>query len=486
MTRGEQEMDNEFFSSIRFPLRPRIRITSYCNRRCQYCFAQDYLSVSREDLEIRLDVMEEILKMCKRDGIRTIAWQGGEPLLHSQLEDIIELHKKYDIKVGLFSNGLVEKDKIYALKGIVERVLINCNEPETYKAEEWKKLNDNIEIFKEVLGINNVAIGINVYKKDMDTDFILQLAKTHNTKEVRVDMTRPAPSHKNDFIEFADVKEMFRMLKSIILRLASEGIELPHFDCPFPLCALSEKDREFAYKYIYDDMKYAMCRTGLDITSENYLASCFCSVPIKEVRLEDFKSLWSAWITISYFENEIRWNRVTYDRCKTCEYHLKKICQGGCLGYKFRSDEFVDLNKYSQMLKALPEKYIERLGDAYKLFFTMHMEESWNMLIGLCDEYKYENTLWLKAIVGIYLYKEERIDFIKELIDNSSYPAVIGMDMARVLKEVGDEVCCKEILEYVFTIVDRKTIGYDKLLRGLIHIAQREKRYNDIYKYIKN
>lgn len=477
-------MEKDFFSSIKFPLRPRIRVTSYCNRKCQYCFAQDYLSKRRKNLEIQLDVMEEILKMCKRDGIRIIAWQGGEPLLHSRLEDIIALHKKYEVKVVLFSNGLVEKAKISVLRGVVERVLLNCNEPETYKVGEWKQLNDNIEVFKEVLGVNNVAIGINVYKKDMDTEFILQLAKIHNIKEVRVDMTRPAPSHQNKFIDFDDVKEMFRALKSIILKLKAEGIELPHFDCPFPLCALSEEDREFAYKYIYDDMKYAMCRTGLDVTSENYVSSCFCSVPIKNVRLDDFKSIWSAWITISYFENEIRWNRVTFDRCKTCEYHLKKVCQGGCLGYKFGRDEFVDLYGYRQMFKTLTENYIERLGEAYRLFFTRKMEESWNVLAELHNECNFENALWLKAIVGIYLHKEEQMDCIKELINNSSYPAVMGIDMARVLREVGDEVCCKETLEYVFGIVDRKAIGYDKLLKCLIQIAQSEKRYSDIYKYV--
>ena len=478
--------EQNFFTSVRFPVRPRVRITSYCNRRCQYCFAQDYLSAKREDLEIHLDVMEDIIKLCKDDGIRNIAWQGGEPLLHTKLNQLVELHRKYGMMVSLFSNGLVDKEKVLQLNGVVERVLLNCNEPSTYTPDEWQLLNDNIETFKDVLGKENVAIGINIYNKDMDTEFIVNLAKEHSIDEVRIDMTRPAPSHKNEFIDFSDVKEMFKLLKKTVIRLEEENVKTPHFDCPFPLCALSEEDREFAYKYIYDDMKYAMCRTGLDITTDAQLASCFCSVPIKDVKVNDFGNIWSAWLTIDYYENLIRWERVTYDKCKSCKYHMGKICQGGCLGYKIISGEYVDQRKYQEALAVLPKNYLVRLGKAYRLFFTNRMQESWEILEKLNLEYQYEKTLWLRAIVSTCLKQETMMDCIKDLIDNSSYAAVSAMEIGRMLVESGENAYCKMTLEYAFGIVNKKDVGYNKLLCGLIEIAKRGNNCADIYKYVRS
>ncbi len=330
--------------SYHFPFRPRVRLTSFCNQKCKYCFAVDYLSSQEQNKEIPLTNLEDILIMCKNEGIKYIAWQGGEPLLHSKLHDIIQLHKKYCIKAMIFTNGIFESEIIKQLEPIVHSVLVNCNAPDTYSRKDLDTIYRNVSLMKELFGDNRVAIGINIYSEDLDTRYILGYAHDMNVKEVRVDITRPAPSHTNSFIDFNKVSIMFHKAYSTVKMLYDNGIIKVHFDCPFPLCLLSDDEKLGLWNFMYDDLKVGQCRTYLDITTNMNVSSCFCSIPFVDIPLSFFSSLTHAWQFICNIEDDLRWNEPTKESCKTCIFWNTHKCQGGCLGYKVSSNQYIDKN----------------------------------------------------------------------------------------------------------------------------------------------
>lgn len=362
--------------NYRFPFRPRVRLTSFCNKKCNYCFAVDYLSVSKQNREIDIKSMETILSMCRNEGIDFIAWQGGEPTLHSQLNEIIQLHKKFGIKAMIFSNGAVDIQTIRNVKDIIQSILINCNAPHTYEKDELRQLFSNILLMKELYGEDKVAIGINVYSNAMDPSFIMEYAKQLGIQEVRVDITRPAPSKDNVFIDFREVGETFRKALELVKSLYENGVKKVHFDCPFPLCLLTEEDRKYLWSFMYDDLKSGQCRTYLDITTNANIASCFCSLPFQDIPIESFKSLTHAWLFIKSLEDKIRWNKYTKDSCVTCELSRSRICQGGCLGYKITENQFVDQNFMNERRDLLQR--LEVIADVYINFHTGNYEVSYN------------------------------------------------------------------------------------------------------------
>ena len=80
-----------------------LSITNVCSRRCEYCFQKDwYLAKSADTIqEMSLENIERIINFAGNEYINIL---GGEPLLHSKLEEIICLFKRYKIPIRILSN----------------------------------------------------------------------------------------------------------------------------------------------------------------------------------------------------------------------------------------------------------------------------------------------------------------------------------------------------------------------------------------------
>lgn len=77
-----------------------IEITNRCNLRCNFCSFHH-----REFKEMSLSQFEEILKQVKPYTSYIYLHVQGEPLLHSQFDEILSLCDQYDMQVQLVTNG---------------------------------------------------------------------------------------------------------------------------------------------------------------------------------------------------------------------------------------------------------------------------------------------------------------------------------------------------------------------------------------------
>lgn len=417
--------------------RPRVRLTAFCNRSCSYCFAKDYLSKRNENDEIDLTTMEKILCMCKEEKINSIGWQGGEPTLHSKIKQIINLHKKYEIKAMVFTNGLIPKETIIMLSEIVDAVLVNCNEPSSYKENELSLLFENIKLMQELYGKDKVAIGINIYSDKMDASFILDYALKTGINEVRIDITRPSPSNANIFIDYSNINNTFNMAKKIHKLLCDKGINYVHFDCPFPFCVISNKNVEYLSNYINSDLGHGQCCTALDISTNANITACFCSVQFKDIKMDKFDSLTHAWLFIKYIEDEIKWNIYTKDSCRDCSDNKKRLCQGGCLGYKPQISTPFDEKKMSYKEELFEKaRVISQLFISYK---RADFDDCYKASNAANERYANNTTIReISMLAAINLRKEK--DFKKEidlLLIESFYPSLDALVYATELKKNG-------------------------------------------------
>lgn len=85
-----------------------------CNLRCSYCDTEYALNI-KNGTEMSID---EILEKVKEIGYKNITLTGGEPLIHKNVEKLIDRLINEDYIVNIETNGAVDIDK-YILKNLI-------------------------------------------------------------------------------------------------------------------------------------------------------------------------------------------------------------------------------------------------------------------------------------------------------------------------------------------------------------------------------
>src|SRR5260221_136304 len=82
------------------PLLVHIVPMRRCNIDCGYC--NEFDKVSKP---VPLEVMEQRVAKLASLGTSVVAFSGGEPMLHPQLDDIIRAIRRHGMIAGLITNG---------------------------------------------------------------------------------------------------------------------------------------------------------------------------------------------------------------------------------------------------------------------------------------------------------------------------------------------------------------------------------------------
>ena len=92
-----------------------IAVTNVCNATCDFCnFAHDKGFVTRR---VYLDAARfgECLDILHRRGVRYVSFQGGEPLLHPRIVEMVGMAVKRGMVPTLITNGWLLPRKLDAL-----------------------------------------------------------------------------------------------------------------------------------------------------------------------------------------------------------------------------------------------------------------------------------------------------------------------------------------------------------------------------------
>ena len=88
-----------------------IEITNICNLNCKFC-----PETSRKKEIITVENFEKIIKKIYKHTKLVALHVKGEPLLHSNLEDIFKILEKYNLKTNITTNGTLIKKNIETIK----------------------------------------------------------------------------------------------------------------------------------------------------------------------------------------------------------------------------------------------------------------------------------------------------------------------------------------------------------------------------------
>ncbi|MFW9794276.1 MAG: GTP 3',8-cyclase MoaA [Candidatus Thorarchaeota archaeon] len=151
----------------------RISLTQKCNHSCFFCHAEGESSATQEMTPTEI---EHLVKMAVSHGVTKVKLTGGEPLLRSDLIEIIERLSPLVEDLSLTTNGSLLLQMAANLKAAgLDRVNVSLHslEPSTFeKITGSKRLSDvkkGIERATEV-GLSPVKINMTVLRQSNETE----------------------------------------------------------------------------------------------------------------------------------------------------------------------------------------------------------------------------------------------------------------------------------------------------------------------------
>lgn len=310
---------------------PNVLITDYCNRACPYCFASERIGNfgATEGLKksyISLRKIEYILGFLNRSNHRFFSILGGEPTVHPQFADIVELAIHHDMIVRVFTNGLMERETQKFLFRNNVNLIVNVNSPADTPGAHQKRL----EGLYSFLG-PNINPGFTIYREDFDLEFLFNMIDRHDMrKEIRLGVAHPIINQANKFIHPYEYRTIGRRLARFAEEAGKRNIRLV-LDCGFILCMFSKAE---IGKLVYSNAVLRfVCSPTIDIDPELNVWFCFPLSSVERRRLEEFADL----NEIITFYDKIKKSYAhtgMFSRCKRCAYLKRNQCAGGCISHK--------------------------------------------------------------------------------------------------------------------------------------------------------
>lgn len=291
--------DNKFYPKMNLQSGTmRIVLTTKCNYRCRYCFAEG--EINKEYRILELDKLKKIILIGKEFGISSIKLTGGEPLLYPHLDKLLQYMRKNGIGyIDLTTNiSLLNDSNIEMLnKYNVNALTLSLNTLDCKKFEYLSKfknydlvqtnLNNVMNNFKGKLRIN--CIIFDELFDENDYNDIIDLCRKNN-----LGLRFVEPS-KVDGFDITYKKEKFNYYISCLRKKADKVIKsdcesveylffgnwyitVMHSLCDNKLCSACKK---YMYIRVSSELKLKPClsrrdtEVQIDFTSDNTIRSSF-------------------------------------------------------------------------------------------------------------------------------------------------------------------------------------------------------------------
>lgn len=334
---------------IRPSVRPNLYLTNLCNRRCNYCYAQDWITQDEGNCQhMSLDNLDKVIHWLKSSRITTVQLIGGEPMLHPNILDVVRKLLKNSIVVHtVLTNGLGDNELYKSIINIDTKNeikwLVNVDHPSTYTKEEWDLLIRNLELLKwinadKLLGHNpldteafQLHLAITLYEPDQDYAYIIDLAKEYRVPFIRFAASQPSSDRHNRYVDFNGLIELKPTLMRFIRDCVREGIMMS-LECLLPPCIFTGE--EWRFLFLVTPNLRSICSPLIEIFPDLTVAYCFNMRKI--LPNYDLKRMSMKEIYRKNIEDSMKYRDNPMPRCKDCYYFIDRQCQGYC--FRLRSD----------------------------------------------------------------------------------------------------------------------------------------------------
>lgn len=280
-------------------LKVYIEITNKCNLNCSFCS-----KTVREDRFMQVEEFEKVVREVRNYTNLIALHVKGEPLLHPNLKEILNIAEKYNLKVNITTNATLLNKKIDVILNSksIRQINISLHSAEQNNADENKYVDNIFQSVDNIHQNTNIIISYRLWNlnkienNEINKDILLKLGEKYNIQNI------VEKAKKNEFIELD---------KNIFLN----------------------QDIEFVWPDINNDVisKTGKCyglRNQIAILSNGDVVPCcldansnICLGNIFEKRLKDIIESDRAKVIISGFERQ----ELVEDLCQRCGFIRTKF-----------------------------------------------------------------------------------------------------------------------------------------------------------------
>ncbi|TVQ98563.1 MAG: radical SAM protein [Desulfovibrionales bacterium] len=305
----------------------KVFTTYRCNISCDYCFARE--TRSRHPHDISADDFDRLLGWSKKAGIQTIAFIGGEPTLHPELETMIKETKLRGLNIVVFTNCLFAEHIAKTLAEHASNIVVNYNHPRNYSDLQLSRIKANLRDLTALGG--RVTFSKNFSPTNLDYDYLLEAIDDYGVRFVRYDISRPSGSASNNHYQLRDAKSVISHIVGFVKACESRDVRTG-LDCSVRLCDLNEKDRRYLERV---SSKFSgICQPSVDVHPD--LSASYC-LPMYDMKIDDITVFADRNSVLGHFAKlvrPVRHESVTSE-CLACKDFMLR-CQGGCLALQSR------------------------------------------------------------------------------------------------------------------------------------------------------
>jgi MoaA/NifB/PqqE/SkfB family radical SAM enzyme len=328
-----------------------VLLTTRCNLKCPYCFAQEKLADGQR-LAMSMSDVDKVIAFLKRSHHPMFRAMGGEPTLHPQFLEILDKALHNDMRVDLLSNATWPESYNAVFARISPRrlvFLLNVDVPERYAPHIWERIERNLDA---VGGRGSVTLSFNVFEKRPNYEYVLELARKYTINKVRMSFSLPVVGANNAYLRLDDYREMAPFVVEFARRADEQGVQV-RMDNAVPLCMFTyEQAGELLLKGVVDLERNMQCNPVIDIGPDLRVWCCFCLSKMWNRHLDEFDNLEQVQ---DYYRRALRlYEGRLYPlaECDTCRYRDQWQCQGGCLTHAVMRHGEISLEEAARSARA--------------------------------------------------------------------------------------------------------------------------------------
>jgi len=316
-------------------------LTQGCNLACKHCWLSPPLETGAPKYPVmQVSDFERAISEAKPLGLQTVKLTGGEPLLHSEIFDIIDIIEREELSLVIETNGTLLTDKLAERISRVNRpcvsISIDSTNPDTH--DQIRNIpgafHKSIEGIKHLVnhGIYPQVIASLLPENKDDIINILDLAEDLKADSFKLNIVQPTErgNHLMKRGELVDIKEILDICAMLYSEHCGKRKLHVSVTIPFAFRPLNKLGEGFTSRCgilsilgVLPTGEYALCGIGSTIKE----------LVFGRIGIDKLENVWNSTPVLVDLRSNLPGNLEGI--CANCT--MKGTCLGSCMAQNYYS-----------------------------------------------------------------------------------------------------------------------------------------------------